>query len=197
MDDFDANTLDLASNHPLGFTIPFTSFKIKEPIFTKNLPESAAIFLCSAPHQDKAVKIIPNTRDWATIENEVSLQRSSAMLGLSPNIYVVSYGIKYTYIIMDHIVGGNIYDQFGEDVLDNAWFVSNLKKVHSQVTNILIRLADSGIAYPDRSAYQFMTEADSGRLLILDFEHARRTSSKEAHTEIHNIENEPWNPDFV
>ena len=197
MVDFEACiTPDLASKHPIGFTIPFTSCKIQKPIFTKDLSEKAAIFLCSAPHQDKVVKIIPNARGVAVIEREVSLQRESYLLGLSPTIFAVSYGTKYTYIIMDYIVGGNLFDFHGEKVLDNAWFVSNLTEIHSQVTAILNELANSGIAYPDRSAYQFMVETGSGRLLILDFEHARRSSSQDAHAEIENISVEPWNPDF-
>ncbi len=196
MNDFDAATMDHASKHPIGFTIPLTSCRIQEPIFTKNLPEKAAVFLCSAPHQDKVVKIIPNTRGLAMIEREVSLQRASALLGLSPNIYVISYGTKYTYIIMDYISGGNLFELHGEKVVDNSWFVSNLKMLHSQVMNVLTQLADSGIAYPDRSAYQFMVEAGTGKLLILDFEHARQTSSEEAHAEIQDISSEPWNPDF-
>jgi hypothetical protein len=130
------------------------------------------------------------------IENEISLQRDSALLGLSPDIYVVSYGTKYTYMVMDYIVGGNLFDVHGEKVLDNSWFASNLKEVHLHVTAILTELAKAGIAYPDRSAYQFVVEAGSGKLLILDFEHARRTSSEEALAEIENISVETWNPDF-
>jgi hypothetical protein len=190
------DTIDLASKHPIGFTIPLTSCRIQEPIFIKPLAKSAAIFLCSTPHADKAVKIIPNSRGLDMIDREVSLQRASALLKLSPNIYALSYGMKYTYIIMDYIAGGNIVDLYGEKVLDNSWFVTNLKELHSQVMGILIQLANSGIAYPDRSAYQFMAEAGSGRLLILDFEHARQTSPEEAHAEITDISNEPWNPDF-
>jgi aminoglycoside phosphotransferase len=157
--------------------------------------DKASIFLLRKPHDKKIVKIIPYRRK-TNVENEVRLLRYTASLNLSPSVYSVTYHTNYTYVVMDHVQGSNLADIHGRIILNNTWFITNLKETHAEVCKILRFLANHGIVYPDRSAWQFIRVAD-GRLVLLDMEHAEKSTKEAAHAELQLIDTVPWNPLFV
>jgi hypothetical protein len=177
--------------------LPFTNFVIDKPIFVRDSANKAAVFLLREPHADKVVKIIPIHRP-RSIENEAGLLRLAASLGISPKAHALTYGIRFAYLVMDHVPGPSLAELHGDPILNGAWFVDNLPEAHAEVCRMLRALAELGVAYPDRSAWQFVqVPGGGGRLVLLDLEHARRTSAEEAREELELIDTEPWNPEFA
>lgn len=123
------------------------------------------------------------------IDNEISLQTIGARLGLSPGILRTYEDKKANmfYIVMDSINGMTLGDFFGPDIPPRVW---------AEVRRIVSTLLQNGIQYVDITPHNFLIEADTERIYVIDYGHASRIHLDWFLEDFLNGHTR-WNPDYA
>jgi tRNA A-37 threonylcarbamoyl transferase component Bud32 len=128
----------------------------------------------------------------------------------------IKYNVEYKeYAIQQHVYNLRIvnvpkiynYDnkeltmkKINNDCISNIYGenIENVpKKILSKIRNIIKKLYNNNIAYPDITGYNFM-EDDKGKIWIIDFGHASLREELSTDPFILNFINglNEWNPEF-
>ena len=131
-----------------------------------NRERKAAVFL--APDGASVVKVVPLLHPaGARVEGEVALQRAAGALGLAPAVRGVTFSRAFAFVTMERVHGDMVADLHGEAEADVP------PPLAVRVRAALRALADARIEYPDAQPYNFLVDAGTGRVVVIDFEHAR------------------------
>ena len=126
--------------------------------------KKAAVFL-SPDDSSVVVKVIPLLH-CPSVENEVRLQRMAAEMGVAPCVHGVTYTKAFAFMTMERVNGETMADLYGEAEENTP------PELAAQVRAILRTLAVAGLEFPDAQPYNFLVDEDSGRVVVIDFEHA-------------------------
>ena len=126
--------------------------------------EKAAVFF--APDGAAVVKVVP-LLFCPPVENEVVLQRAAAALGVAPAVHAVTFSRAFAFVTMEKVDGATVADVYGEAEADAP------PDVAARARAVLRALARARIHFPDAQPYNFIEERGTGRLAVIDFEHAK------------------------
>jgi len=131
-----------------------------------------------------------NSEQQDAMWDECSLQDKASKIVRCPNIVECFVEDGVGYLLMQRIVGNSLADLYGADPADIPL------KLWKKVRMIIYKLFCQDIHYIDITAYNFMIEASSGKLFIIDFGDAYERKVNWFLKEFIDGEN-AWNPDFA
>ena len=105
---------------------------------------------------------------------------------------IISYGRNSGTMTMERIKGMSVADFYGEDISAVP------EPVLQKIRNIIAKLWDYEIVYPDITGYNFMQD-DDGEIWLIDFEHAYFFFDGDGDPFVRAFIGglNSWNPDFV
>jgi tRNA A-37 threonylcarbamoyl transferase component Bud32 len=79
---------------------------------------------------------------------------------------LVTYNKKTSQLVMANIDGMSVSDMYGENIEDTP------DDVFEKIREILVKLVDNGIEYPDFTGYNFILDNNvPDKIWVIDFEH--------------------------
>jgi tRNA A-37 threonylcarbamoyl transferase component Bud32 len=131
--------------------------------------------------------------------NEYKMQKYIYNLNIVNVPRVISYDKLKCELTMEKIEGSNLSDFYGEESFNIN------TKLFDKVRNIVKKLYDNNIIYPDITGYNFMQDKD-GNIFIIDFEHTKFRFYKDEENNDHEYREDfvdkfinglnNWNPEF-
>ena len=123
---------------------------------------------------------------------EYSLHDFIYKLGIVNTPRIVRYNENNKRLVLEDVGNDNIANIYGENPEDIP------QEIFDAIREIILKLYQYGILYPDITGYNFIEHKGSGKIYIIDFEHAVYNSNKTNSFVEKFIDGcNTWNPEFL
>ena len=104
---------------------------------------------------------------------------------------IVRYNLQQKKMTLEHIGNDNISNVYGDLPSEIPDYI------FAKIREIILKLYDNGILYPDITGYNFIEHKNNGKVYILDFEHVTYVDQGENDFVTKFLNGyDGWNPEF-